>query len=108
MALIDKPKESDWKVFRDIVPELRERYLRGRNAELAALLGDDSLSPTEQFWNVEKRARDIARILRECLDGHSRSKMVSFMKLMHKHDMLTAADLERFSLDLREMIRHRL
>lgn len=39
----DKPKESDWKTFRKLVPELRERYLRQRNAELNAILHDESL-----------------------------------------------------------------
>ena len=27
----DKPKESDWKVIRGMVPDLRERYLQARN-----------------------------------------------------------------------------
>ena len=104
--MTDSPKESDWKAFRDIVPDLRERYLHRRNAELVALLGDDSLSPTEQFWNVEERTREIAKILRACLDDHSRSRMFGYMVLMHGHDMLTDLDLERFSQELREKILH--
>ena len=29
----EKPKESDWKAFRKMVPELRERYLTEKNNE---------------------------------------------------------------------------
>ena len=46
----EKPNESDWKTFRKIVPELRERYLRNVNPELKALLQNPKLSPTEQCW----------------------------------------------------------
>lgn len=98
-------KESDWKVFRKRVPELRERYLRVRNAELAALVADEALTPTERFWNLEERAREIAKILRECLDGYSRSKMVLSMILMRRHGMLSDEDLEQFSDELREHLR---
>lgn len=103
--MTDKPAESDWKAFRALVPELRERYLCGRNAELLAVLRDDSLSPTEQFWELEERTREIAGVLRDCLEDHSRSKMVSCMMLMHRHEMLTDADLVGFSQDVRERIR---
>jgi hypothetical protein len=100
----DKPKESDWKTFRKIVPELRERYLRRRNAELLAILQDESLTPTEQFWTVQERARKEAKILRECLDGHSRSKMLMFMIVMRRHKMLTDEDLKQFSSELQAEI----
>jgi hypothetical protein len=36
-------KESGWKMFRKLVPEARERYLARRNAELIALLRDESM-----------------------------------------------------------------
>lgn len=100
----DPPKESDWKTFRHLVPELRERWLRARNGELAAILRDEGRTPTEQFWEVEERTAEIARTLRECLDGHNRSKMTWFMVLMWSHGMLTAEDLGGFSDELREWL----
>ena len=102
--MYDDPKESDWKTFRKIVPELRERYLRQRNPELIKILEDDDLTPTEAFWTVEERIEKEAKILRKCLDGHSRSKMVRFMRTMYAHQMLTKEDLEPFSEEVRECI----
>lgn len=101
-SMYDKPNEKDWKAFRKLVPILRERYLRSRNAELAAILGDDERSPTERFWDLEEQVQEIAKILRACLDGHSRTKMRMFMYQMFNVGMMTIEDLEDFSEDLRK------
>jgi polyhydroxyalkanoate synthesis regulator phasin len=101
----DGPKESDWKKFRAMVPDLRERYLEKKNKELAAIFQDEKLTPTEQFWEVEERVREESRILRDCLDGHSRSKMTLFILVMVRRGMLTNEDASIFSDELRERIR---
>ena len=100
----DNPKESDWKTFRKMVPELRERYLSRCNPELLAILRDESLTPTEQFWNVEERIGKEVKILRSCLDGHSRSKMVDYMTVMYLQGMLTDDDLQGFTEELRDRV----
>lgn len=98
----DKTNEKDWKIFRDMAPELRERYLIDRNKELASILSDDQRSQTERFWDVEERAREIAKVLRVCLDGHTRSKMNFFMITMINHGMMKQDDLTKFSEQMRE------
>jgi hypothetical protein len=45
-----------------------------------------------------------ARILVECLDGHSRSKMEWSLLLMYRHGLIKDADLEEFSEPLRGRI----
>lgn len=100
----DRPKESDWKAFRAMVPELRERYLRARNEELMAILGDSSKTPTDCFWAAEERTKETAKALVACLDGHTRSKMVLFITLMLGNGMMTTADLACFSEELRERL----
>jgi len=100
----DTPQESDWKAFRRMVPELRERYLGRRIPKLLAVLQDESLTPTERFWKVEERIDKEAKVLRKCLDGHSRSRMFLFIMQMRRSRMLTDEDLEPFSDELREQI----
>lgn len=102
----DKPKEPDWKAFRAMVPELRERHLEKVNAELAALLKKEGSTPTERFWAIEERIGQEAKILRQCLDGHSRSQMTLFMALMLRHGMLADADLQSFSPELAGRLRN--
>ena len=95
------PTESDWKKFRDMVPILRERYLAARNGRIAALLTDPKKNETERFWDAMEKMEKEARVLRKCLDGHSRSKMWLFMLTMIRAGMLKKEDLEDFGEELR-------
>ena len=97
-------KERDWKAFRKMVPELRERYLERHNEALKEILKNDSATPTEKFWVVEKRVNKEARILRQCLDGHSRSRMLEFMRRMYSYEMLTDLDLKGFSAETQSRV----
>ena len=49
-----KPKESDWKTFRKMLPELRERYLAEKNKEIVSIFMDEGRTPTERFWEPER------------------------------------------------------
>lgn len=94
------PIESDWKKFSAMVPELRERYLASRNARLAARLTDPRKSETERFWEVLEEMEKEARVLRRCLDGHSRSSMWLYLRAMIGAGMLTREDAQAFSAEL--------
>lgn len=94
--------ESDWKHFRAQVPVWRERYLAGRNAEAARRLMDGARTPTERFWEVEEQMRKDVRCLRDCFDGHSRSRMREHLLRMLGRGVITAMDLDKFSPELRE------
>lgn len=102
-----QPKESDWKSFRRLVPELRERYLEKVNGALIDILQSEGTTPTERFWEAEERIEKESKILRECLDGHSRSKMERFMVMMCLHGMMGEEDLSVFSDELRGDIKRR-
>ena len=97
-----KLKESDWKTFRRRVPQWRERYLRRKNEEVAGLLTSTVGTPTERFWEAKEQMEAEARILVECLDGHSRSKMSWYFLLMYRHGLIGAEDLAGFSAEVRE------
>jgi hypothetical protein len=99
-----KPLESDWKTFKKRVPEWRERYLMKKNKEIIGILTDRHKTPTEQFWDAKKKMEKEARVLVDCLDGHSRSKMRWYLILMHRHGLIEDADLQEFSDELREDI----
>ncbi|HEX9778292.1 MAG TPA: hypothetical protein VGA63_09120 [Geopsychrobacteraceae bacterium] len=99
-----RPLESDWKTFRKRVPEWRERYLEEQNKRNAAMLVGGKKTPTERFWDTEKEMKAVTRILVNCLDGHSRSKMEMHLCLMVRHKMIREVDLEEFSGELRERI----
>jgi hypothetical protein len=96
--------ESDWKKFRALVPRLRERYLADRNAQIARKITDPTKTETERFWNAMEVMEKEARTLRNCLDGHSRSKMWEFMFNMRAVGMLREEDIADFSEELRKSV----
>ena len=99
-----KPKESDWKRFRSSLDKWRERYLKRKNAEILAILEDKYLSETEKFWNIVQFQKTEAKILRNCLDGFSRSNMDMHMSMMKEVGMIRKEDIAEFSNDLKEYL----
>lgn len=97
-------KESDWKAFRDSLVDWRERYLATTTKDIAALLRENDATPTERFWQAKERMDKEAKILHDCLDGYSRSKMRMHLVLLYRHGLIDDADLERFSEELRDHV----
>jgi hypothetical protein len=101
---MEKLLESDWKIFRKRVPEWRERYLEVQDKRIAALLLEGEQTPTERFWAAEKKTKAVARILVQCLDGHSRSNMEMHLLLMYRHRMIGDEDLAEFRGEFKERL----
>ena len=98
------PLESDWKKFRTLVPKLRERYLSEQNAKITGLLSDPKKNETERFWDAFEKMEGEAKVLRKCLDGHSRSKMWVFILTMIRERMLRRDDMAVFSEELQKEV----
>ena len=72
--------------------------------EIIGILTDESETPTVRFWDAKKKMKEEAKVLIDCLDGHSRSKMQRHLLLMHRRGLLQDSDLKEFSEALREQI----
>ena len=96
--------ESDWRAFRDMVPKLRERYLAERNVRIIELLKRSGKTETDRFWDAMEEMEREAKVLRECLDGHSRSKMWLYMLTMIRAGMLRQEDMTVFSESLQKEV----
>jgi len=94
--------ESDWKKFSAVLPRLREKYLAMRNAEVMAVFAASNRSETERFWDAMGKMEKEAKVLRLCLDDHSRSKMKLHILSMIRVGMLTREDLAEFSDELQK------
>jgi hypothetical protein len=103
---IMKPKESDWKKFRNSLDKWRDRYLQRKNEEIRAILQNQDLSETEKFWNIVDFQKTESRKLRDCLDGNSRSNMTLQFALMKKYEMICQEDIEEFSTELQELLKN--
>lgn len=97
---MNSPKESDWKTFSGLIPQLRERYLAARNLRITQVLSDSGKTETKRFWEAMEAMEKEAKILRSCLDGHSRSRMWMYLISMIQCGMLTREDFAKFSPEL--------
>jgi hypothetical protein len=100
-----KPKESDWKRFRDSLDKWKERYLKRKNAEISAILENKDWSETNKFWEIVEFQKAESKILRNCLDGLSRSNMTLHIALMKKVKMIDQEDIEEFSEELQDILK---
>lgn len=100
-----KTRESDWKRLRNSLDQWRERYLKRKNGEIRAILENKDLTETERFWNIVEFQKTESKMLRNCLDGHSRSNMALHMALMKKYEMIYQEDIEEFSEELQEVLK---
>ena len=80
---------------------LRERYLAEHNAQLASMLTDPKKNETDRFWDTMEEMEKQAKVLKDCLDGYSRSKMWLHVMMMVRCGMMRQEDLEGFSEELR-------
>ncbi len=53
-----------------------------------------------------RKMKKEKRILVDCFDNHSRSRMLMSLLLMHRHGIIDDADLNEFSTGLQEWIRN--
>jgi len=100
----DRPKESDWKRYSKIIPEVRDRYLDRKNEEIVSILHDQARTPTDRFWDAREKSDQVAKALEDCLGYHSRSKMFTSMVLMLRYGMITEKDLAGFSQELQDRL----
>ena len=100
-----KPKESDWKKFKNSLDKWRERYLKWKNDEIRSILEDRDRDETDKFWDIVGFQKNEAKILRDCLDGNSRSNMMLQMALMKKYKMIDRDDISEFSEEIQNLLK---
>ena len=100
-----KPKESDWKKFRNSLENWRERYLKQKNDEIRAILENKNYDETEKFWTIVEFQKNEAKKLRDCLDGNSRSNMTLKIALMKRYGMIYQDDIDEFSAELQKFLK---
>ena len=100
-------KERDWKLFRKKLPGWQEAFIEKLDQEYAAILSDSSISSAKRFWEVEKRIRQD-RKLTGVICEMRRSMMYFNLISLLDEGAITLSDLDEFSDELKENIRHRM
>ena len=91
-------KKSDWKLFRERLPEWQEKYMEKLVAEYADYLQSD-LPASTKFWEMEERIKEDKRRPGVMLSLEKKNVDYDLMRLM-KDGAIKEADLDGFSQEL--------
>ena len=92
--------ESDWKLFRTLIPVWRERYVEKQLAKIKGKLVQEE-APSDIFWSVYGIMKKQAKVLTDSFDNVSRSSMHVYLLTMYSYKIITLDDLKDFSGELR-------
>lgn len=93
--------ESDWKLFRTLIPVWRDRYIEKQLVKVNEKLAQKAEAPADIFWDVHKLINKQAKVLTECFDNFSRSSMHISLVTMYNYKIISLGDLNDFSEELR-------
>ena len=92
-------KESDWKLFRKLLPEWQERFMERLLDEYATMIAGRGLA-SDRFWKLQERLQKDVRKVGVRADM-KRSVMVMNLRLLLHEGAITKNDLDGFSDELR-------
>lgn len=96
--------EKDWKLFRNKISEWQEAYMEKLLREYIALLTGEG-NASDKFWELERRIREDKKDCGvQC--KMSRSNQFYIMLSLLNEEAITFDDLEDFSEDLKDIMKH--
>ena len=96
--------ERDWKIFRKKIPDWQECYMERLEMEYIALLQTDK-SASAKFWALEKRIKQDKKSPGVIIDMRRSTAINNIINLI-LDEVISLADLEDFSDDLKETVKH--
>lgn len=96
-------KESDWKLYKKLVPIWQERHMEKLNNEYLEILSKEKEASTI-FWELEKRINQDKRSLGVIIKM-SRSTMHQNVYIMLRDNIINFEDIREFSDDFKEIIK---
>ena len=95
-------KESDWKLFRKLLPEWQERFMERLIGEYAKIIAGKGLA-SDRFWKLQKRLQKDVRKVGVCAEM-SRSVMDMNLRSLLHEGAITKDDFDGFSDELRQSL----
>jgi hypothetical protein len=100
-------QEADWKYVSRLKPVLLERLCNRILDRLQSecLLEKRSAGAHEQYLRVFKLVADQDRVVADCFDDWSRSKLLEKIACLSKHKVITQDELLGLSDETRDILR---
>lgn len=94
--------KSDWELYRKLLPQWQERYMKKLSQEYLQILSSDGLA-SANFWRMEKTIKADRRSLGVVCEVSRRSMLTILVQLLGQQ-IITPADLVDFSPKLRAQV----
>ena len=95
-------KESDWKLFKKLLPEWQERFIGRLLGEYSTMLAGQGLA-SDKFWRLQKRLQKDVRKVGVCAEMR-RSVMDMNLRSLLLEGAISKDDLDGFSEELRQLL----
>ena len=95
-------KESDWKLFRKLLPEWQERYMGKLLGEYLTMIAGQGLA-SDRFWKLKERLQEDLRKTGVRAEM-KRSVMIMNLWSLLREGAISKDDLDGFSEELRQSL----
>ena len=96
--------EADWKVFKKVRAEARDRFSRRVLAECEDISRDETKTAHERYVTLYRHVRGRDKEMARIFDDFQRSTALLQLMLMYKHDLLTQEEIEAFSEEVQRSL----
>ena len=94
--------KSNWKKFRESVPEWQERYMTRLNQEYKKILDQDK-DASDNFWELADRIKKDKKSPGVIIEYHKQDVYIDVIRLF-KDGVITDDDLAEFSDDFKDTV----
>ena len=100
-------QEADWKYMSKLKPALLERLCNHILDQIQAesRLEKRSVGAHEQYLRVFKLVADQDKLVADCFDGWSRSKLFEKIAFLYRYKVITPEELLGLSEETRDILR---
>lgn len=96
--------ESDWMAFREIHAVARDRFCERTLTEVVRRATDVSATVSDRYGTVSELIKQRDCDFANTFNVMRRSTAIPQLAMMHRLELLTAEDLDRFSPDVRARV----
>ena len=95
-------KESDWKLFKKLLPEWQGRFMERLIGEYEKMIAGQGLA-SDRFWKLHGRLQKDVRKVGVRADMRRSVMVMNLLSLLHE-GAITKDDLDGFSDELRQSL----
>ena len=98
--------KSDFKLFRELLPEWQEKYMKKLNKEYIEILSKEGYASIN-FWELEKRIKEDKKYPGVIIRDLDKSNFDDYTLILIRDKLINEDDIKDFSDEFKENIKKR-